>query len=149
MDSPETRSSKAKRMRTKSSFYSPETSSKSASPSKSSTSTTAKRKLEPVLDDSDDDGVYFSDAERKYIKLKHKLKEDQYNTKLETEMKVAEKDFYKTLINFSLRTGSAIKWEGWIEGYIQICTLTKLGEEYQKTESKFFVFYNVPRILVI
>ena len=54
-------------------------------------------------------------------------------------MQVAEKAFFKTLTSFSLRLGSSIKWEGWIQGYIQIATLTKLGEQFQKTESKFFM----------
>ena len=65
-------------------------------------------------------------------------------------MQVAEKDFFKTLIQFNLRTGPAIKWKGWVQGYIQIATLTTLGEQYQKTESKYFVFvYNVTSIHAI
>jgi hypothetical protein len=138
VDSPATRSNKAKRCRTQSSFYS----------SKSPRSTTAKRKLDPVLDESDDDGEYFSDAEKKFMVLKQKVKDDQFNTPLVKEMQAAEKDFYKTLINFSLRTGPAIKWQGWVQGYIQTSTLTTLGEQYQKTESKYFIcVYNVTSIM--
>jgi hypothetical protein len=136
METPDTRASKQKRCRTQRTFHTPESSSKDASPSKSSQAKSTKRKKDVIQDDSDDDDEFFSEAEQKLMELKEKVNEDQYNTALIAEMNNAEKVFYKTLINLSLRLGPSIKWEGWVQGYVQIVTLTKQGEQYQKTESK-------------
>lgn len=142
LDSPEvTPGSKAKRARTQRSFYTPESSNvdtasnaKASSPARS-----AKRNLDAVLDDYVGCDMYVSNLERKYRDAKVAVKADPGNAKLVPLLQDAEREFFQTLFVLNKRTGNGIKWPGWTEGYIQLATLSKLGQKYQATHSKYFV----------
>jgi hypothetical protein len=144
LDSPEgTPGSKAKRARTKSSFYTPEESNvetlskaKASSPARS-----AKRNLAEVMDDNDvqECDMYVSNLERKYREARVTMKAEPGNSKLVLLAQDAEREFFQTLFVLNKRTGNGIKWPGWTEGYIQLATLSKLGQKYQATRSKYIV----------
>jgi hypothetical protein len=151
VDSPaQSTGSKSKRQRTQSSFYTPGSSktgmsaatstSKTGMSAATSTSPTVatKRNLEAILDDSEDDeDERVTASEQAYIDAKNLLKQDTGSVKLVLEALEAERAFYQPLFTLTKRTGGAVKWKGWTEGYIQLISLSKAGEKYYKTRSKY------------